>query len=152
MKQISQMEEKPFKSSLNICPEARARIFKLLRSPRIYSKEPIPLGCLAWRASKTTLFLYLVLNPHRLFKNSSTAHRRKQSIGKQAMYVKETKRNIQMQGETNPCCRLCVSVAKMLNKAGRAGARAPHRHVCGRYRKLSTQTADVFCPNVCLHS
>jgi hypothetical protein len=35
----------------------RARIFKLLRSPRIDSKELIPLGCGAWRAGTTTLFL-----------------------------------------------------------------------------------------------
>ncbi len=35
----------------------RARIFKLLRSPRIYSKEPISPGCVAWRAGTTTLFL-----------------------------------------------------------------------------------------------
>jgi hypothetical protein len=35
----------------------RARIFKLLRSPRIDSKEPIPPGCVAWRAGTTTLFL-----------------------------------------------------------------------------------------------
>ncbi len=35
----------------------RARIFKLLRSPRIDSKELIPSGCVAWRASTTTLFL-----------------------------------------------------------------------------------------------
>jgi hypothetical protein len=32
-------------------------IFKLLRSPRIDSKEPIPPGCVAWRACTTTLFL-----------------------------------------------------------------------------------------------
>jgi hypothetical protein len=36
---------------------ARARIFKLLRSPRIHSKEPILHGCVAWRAGTTTLFL-----------------------------------------------------------------------------------------------
>jgi hypothetical protein len=35
----------------------RARIFKLLRSPRIDSKEPIPPGCVAWRAGTTNLFL-----------------------------------------------------------------------------------------------
>jgi hypothetical protein len=29
---------------------ALSRIFKLLRSPRIDSKEPIPPGCVAWRA------------------------------------------------------------------------------------------------------
>ncbi len=34
-----------------------ARIFKLLRSPRIDSKESIPLACVAWRAGTTTLFL-----------------------------------------------------------------------------------------------
>jgi hypothetical protein len=35
------------------------RIFKLLRSPRIVSKEPIPprCECVAWRAATTTLFL-----------------------------------------------------------------------------------------------
>ncbi len=35
----------------------RARIFKLLRNQRIDSKEPIPLGCVAWRAGRTILFL-----------------------------------------------------------------------------------------------
>jgi hypothetical protein len=35
----------------------RARILKLLRSPRIDSKEPIPPACVAWRAGTTTLFL-----------------------------------------------------------------------------------------------
>ncbi len=35
----------------------RARIFKLLRAPRIDSKEPIPPDCVAWRAGTTTLFL-----------------------------------------------------------------------------------------------
>ncbi len=33
-----------------------ARIFKLLRSTRIDSKEPIPPGCVAGRAGTTTLF------------------------------------------------------------------------------------------------
>jgi hypothetical protein len=33
---------------------SRLRIFKLLR---IDSKEPIPPGCVAWRAGTTTLFL-----------------------------------------------------------------------------------------------
>jgi hypothetical protein len=36
---------------------ARARIFKLIRSPRLDSKEPIPPGCVAWRAGTTTLLL-----------------------------------------------------------------------------------------------
>ncbi len=31
--------------------------FNFLRSPRIDSEEPIPPGCEAWRAGKTTLFL-----------------------------------------------------------------------------------------------
>ncbi len=35
---------------------SRARIFKLLRSPRIDSKEPIPPGCVAWRAGTTNYF------------------------------------------------------------------------------------------------
>jgi len=39
-------------------PQSRARIFKLLRSPKIDSEEPIPPGCLAWRASKKTVFLH----------------------------------------------------------------------------------------------
>ncbi len=33
------------------------RILKLLRSPRIDSKEPIPPDCVVWRAGTTTLFL-----------------------------------------------------------------------------------------------
>jgi len=49
--------------------ETRARIFKHLWSPGTDSKEPIPPGCVAWRAGTTTLFL---LSSHRLFKNSST--------------------------------------------------------------------------------
>jgi hypothetical protein len=35
----------------------RARIFKLVRSPRIDSNEPIPPGCVAWRAGTTTQFV-----------------------------------------------------------------------------------------------
>jgi hypothetical protein len=42
MKQISEVEEKPFKPSLNICPEARDGIFKSFRSPGIDSEESIP--------------------------------------------------------------------------------------------------------------
>ncbi len=42
-----------------------ARIFKLLRSPRIDSKEPIPPGCVAWRADTTTLYL-LGSNPPKI--------------------------------------------------------------------------------------
>jgi hypothetical protein len=42
MKQISEVEEKPFTSSLNICPEARDGIFKSFRSPEIDSEESIP--------------------------------------------------------------------------------------------------------------
>ncbi len=36
---------------------SRARIFKLILSTRIDSKEPIPPVCVAWRTSTTTLFL-----------------------------------------------------------------------------------------------
>jgi hypothetical protein len=46
-----------------------ARIFKLLRSPRINSKEPIPPAYVTWRAGTTTES-YSVPSPHRLFKNS----------------------------------------------------------------------------------
>jgi hypothetical protein len=35
----------------------RARIFKLLRNPRIDFKEPIPPCCVVWRVCTTTLFL-----------------------------------------------------------------------------------------------
>ncbi len=41
----------------------RVRIFKLLRSPRIDSKETIPPGCVALRAGTTTLFLLGFLVP-----------------------------------------------------------------------------------------
>jgi hypothetical protein len=37
--------------------EYRALIFKLLRSPRIDSKEAIPTSCGVWRAGMTNLFL-----------------------------------------------------------------------------------------------
>jgi hypothetical protein len=40
-----------------IRPAYRARIFKLLRSPRIDSKVSIPAAYVAWRAGTTTLFL-----------------------------------------------------------------------------------------------
>jgi hypothetical protein len=43
-----------------------AEFFKLLRSPRIDSKEPIPPGFVAWRAGTTDLFL-LGFNPYILF-------------------------------------------------------------------------------------
>jgi hypothetical protein len=42
---------------LKIREPYRARIFKLLRSPRIDSKEPILPGCVAWLAGTTTQFL-----------------------------------------------------------------------------------------------
>ncbi len=42
---------------LGIKKATKARILKLLRSPRIDSKEPIPAGCVAWRAGTTTPFL-----------------------------------------------------------------------------------------------
>ena len=41
----------------------RARIFKLLRSPRIDSKDYIPPAYVAWRAGTTTLFLTRFLAP-----------------------------------------------------------------------------------------
>ena len=49
-------KDKFFMSGINT-EEYRARIFKLIRSSRIDSKEPIPPGCVAWRAGTTTLFL-----------------------------------------------------------------------------------------------
>ncbi len=50
-----------------------ARIFKLLRSSRIDSKEPIPPGCVAWCGGPARQsYFYSVRCPHRLFKNSST--------------------------------------------------------------------------------
>jgi hypothetical protein len=50
--------------------------FNLLRSPRIDSKEPIPPGCVAWRAGTITLFYsYSVPSPHRFFKNSSSGNK-----------------------------------------------------------------------------
>jgi hypothetical protein len=40
-----------------ILADNRGRIFKLLMSPRIDSKEPIPPGYKAWRAGTTALLL-----------------------------------------------------------------------------------------------
>ncbi len=52
-------------------PAKQSRIFKLLRSPRTDAKEPIPPGCVVWRAGTTT-YSYSVPSPRRLlFKNSS---------------------------------------------------------------------------------
>ncbi len=56
-------------------PTPEPEFFVLLRSPRIDAKEPIPPGCVTWWAGTATLFL-LGSQPHRLFKNSSTASRR----------------------------------------------------------------------------
>jgi hypothetical protein len=36
----------------------RARIFKLLRNPKIDSKDSIPPACVVWRAGTTTFFLF----------------------------------------------------------------------------------------------
>ena len=56
----------------------RARIFKLLRSPRIDSQEPIPPGCVDWRAGMTNLFGYSYSVPIDCLKipalNSSSKH------------------------------------------------------------------------------
>jgi hypothetical protein len=46
-----------------MCTVYRARIFKLSRSLKIDSKEPISPGCVAWRVSTTTLFLLCSLPP-----------------------------------------------------------------------------------------
>jgi hypothetical protein len=51
-------------TSLKLCETLYgARIFKLLRSPRIYSKEPIPQGYVAWRVGMTTPFRSRLLAP-----------------------------------------------------------------------------------------
>ncbi len=42
---------------IGLIVETRARIFKLLWSPGIDSKEPIPPSDVAWRAGTITLFL-----------------------------------------------------------------------------------------------
>ena len=44
---------------------------EFLKVPKIDSKEPIPPGCVAWRAGTTTLFL-LCSEPPKMFKNPST--------------------------------------------------------------------------------
>ncbi len=51
---------------------ARAKIFKLLRSPRINSKESIPPAYVALPADTRQPCSYAVPSPHRLFKNSRT--------------------------------------------------------------------------------
>jgi hypothetical protein len=67
--------------SVHICVHSRpisqlekflARIFKLLRSPRIDSNESIPPAYVALRAGTKTLFLLGSYSFHGLFKNSST--------------------------------------------------------------------------------
>jgi hypothetical protein len=52
---------------------AKAWIFKLLRSPRIDSKEPIPPGCEAWRAG-TTAHSYSVPAPIDCLKFQHRSH------------------------------------------------------------------------------
>ncbi len=66
---------------------------------------------------------------------------------RKAFNGQETTRNIEMKRETNPCCRLCVSVAKMLNKAGSPPFLWEVQKIIN-----SNSTVDVFCPNVCLPS
>jgi hypothetical protein len=46
-----------FSLPLDLAQAYRGRIFKLLRSPKIDSKESITLAYVAWQAGKTTLFL-----------------------------------------------------------------------------------------------
>jgi hypothetical protein len=50
---------------------SRARIFKLLRSPRTDSKEPIPPDCVACCGPVRQPYSYSVPSTHRFFKNSS---------------------------------------------------------------------------------
>jgi hypothetical protein len=45
------------KQKMPSCRKGPRIIFKLLRSPRIDSKEPIPHDCVAWRAGTTTQLL-----------------------------------------------------------------------------------------------
>jgi hypothetical protein len=49
--------------------EKRARIFKLLWSPRTYSKEPIPPGCVYAAVGRfdNPISFYPVPSPQRLF-------------------------------------------------------------------------------------
>jgi hypothetical protein len=54
--------------------KSRARIVKLLRSPRIDSNEPIPSGCVAWRLIRQT-YSYLVPSRHK-FQHSTTGYSR----------------------------------------------------------------------------
>ena len=53
---------------------SRARILKLLMSPRIDSKESISPAYVAWQAGTTTLFLLAVPSTHRLFKFQQRLH------------------------------------------------------------------------------
>jgi hypothetical protein len=65
------------KSNVLLAPsglKSRARIFTLLRSRRIDSKEPIPPGC------ERQPYSYSVPSPHRLFKNSSTVFTEKGNL------------------------------------------------------------------------
>jgi hypothetical protein len=59
---------------------------KLLRSPRIDSKEPIPPGGVAGGPVRQPCS-YSVSSPHRLFKNSSSASRRAKMVPKKEKNV-----------------------------------------------------------------
>jgi hypothetical protein len=54
-----------------LLPATRARIFILIRSPKIDSKEPILSGC---GGPVRQPYSYSVPGPHRLFKNSNTVY------------------------------------------------------------------------------
>jgi len=97
---------------------SRARIFKLLRCPRSESKEPIPPGCVAWRAGTTTLFLL----------GSSTAW----------------KRSFFMKKGQNPCTeRFFQLVLKRLDlvvlENGDCIDREKSSHLTSRNREFSTE-------------
>ncbi len=64
--------ERESDADIPVTRSQRVRIFKLLRSPRIDSKEQTPPGCVTWRASIRQPYSYSVPSPHRLFKNSDT--------------------------------------------------------------------------------
>jgi hypothetical protein len=72
----------------------RARIFKLLRSPRIDSKEPIsPVS------GRPTTLSYSVPSPHRLFTNSSTVKFCTRDIEKRMSKREKRKRAMHMHSD-----------------------------------------------------
>jgi hypothetical protein len=122
---------------------ARARIFKLLRSTRIDSKEPIPPRCMCPGGPVQQPFSYSVPRPHGLFKNSST--------GRQSYFYSVPSPHIDCSKIPAPCSLFCTDPgfvpADEAEEAGEQAGHPDHREDDGQVdgrRRLVTHSNRRF--------